>query len=127
MNMNIRKTLTIVLTDGPYISEYAEIAYKIARTALKKYKVNIFLYLDAVNIPKIGQKTTLFRNEGDLFQELADDGVIVRGCLRCATARGYLPDENGTCPDYHTGIKITSIHELAEMLKQSDEVISLSG
>ena len=46
------KTLTIVLTDGPYISEYAEIAYKLTEAALKKYKVNIFLYLDAVHIPK---------------------------------------------------------------------------
>ena len=44
--------LTIVLTDGPYISEYAEIAYKLADAALKQYHVNIFLYLDAVHIPK---------------------------------------------------------------------------
>jgi tRNA 2-thiouridine synthesizing protein D len=124
---NARKTLTIVLTDGPYISEYAEIAYKIARIARRDYRVNIFLYLDAVHIPKVGQKTTLFRNLGDLFQELADNGAVVRACIRCAAARGYLPNENGTCPDYHAGIKITSIHELAEMLRQSEKVISLSG
>ncbi len=37
------KTLTIVLTDGPYISEYAEMAYKIAQVALKEHQVNIFL------------------------------------------------------------------------------------
>ncbi|MFZ2499653.1 MAG: hypothetical protein ACP5N0_01385 [Methanosarcina sp.] len=30
------KTLTIVLTDGPYISEYAEIACKLAEAALGK-------------------------------------------------------------------------------------------
>lgn len=40
------KTLAIILTDGPYISEYAEMAYKIAKAALKKHQVNIFLYLD---------------------------------------------------------------------------------
>jgi tRNA 2-thiouridine synthesizing protein D len=39
--------VTIILTDGPYISEHAEIAYKIARAALKNHKVNIFLYLEA--------------------------------------------------------------------------------
>ncbi|WP_268921581.1 DsrE family protein [Methanolobus halotolerans] len=47
------KTLTVILTDGPYISEYAEMGYKTARSALKQqHKVNIFLYLDAVHIPK---------------------------------------------------------------------------
>ena len=46
------KILTTVLTDGPYISEYAEIAYKLADAELKQYQVNIFLYLDAVHIPK---------------------------------------------------------------------------
>ena len=50
------KTLTIVLTDGPYISEYAEMAYKIAKTALKENQINIFLYLDAVHISNLGQK-----------------------------------------------------------------------
>ena len=55
------KTITIILTDGPYISEYAEMAYKIAKAALKKYQVNIFLYLDAVHIPKIGQSTRVLR------------------------------------------------------------------
>jgi tRNA 2-thiouridine synthesizing protein D len=127
MKGNARKTLTVVLTDGPYISEYADLAYKIARAALKNYEVNIFLYLDAVHIPRIGQKPTLFWNEGELFQELADKGVVVRACIRCAAARGYLADEGGACQDYHAGIKITSIYELAEMLMQSDKVISLSG
>lgn len=46
------KILTTVLTDSPCISEYAEIAYKLADAALKQYRVNIFLYLDAVHIPK---------------------------------------------------------------------------
>jgi sulfur relay (sulfurtransferase) complex TusBCD TusD component (DsrE family) len=27
-------TLTIILTDGPYISQYAEMGYKIARAAM---------------------------------------------------------------------------------------------
>ena len=126
MNRNSRKTLTIVLTDGPYISEYAEVAYKIAKAALKNFRVNIFLYLDAVHLSKIGQKPSLFKNAGELFQELADNGAVVKACVRCAAARGYLPAESGACPDYHEGIKITSIYELAEMLEQSDKVISLS-
>ena len=71
------KTLTIVLTDGPYISEYAEIACKLAETALKKYKVNIFLYLDAVHIPKKGQNPSFFTNAGQLFSGLAEKGAVI--------------------------------------------------
>ena len=120
------KTLTIILTDGPYISEYAEMAYKIAREALKGSQVNIFLYLDAVHIPKVGQKPSLFGNAGQLFQELAEKGAMVRACVRCAAARGYLAEEDGICSEYHQGIKITSLYDLAEMLKKSDKVIALS-
>lgn len=119
------KTITIILTDGPYISEYAEIAYKIARAALKMYQVNIFLYLDAVHIPKKGQMPAAFANAGKLFEGLAEDGAVIRACIRCASARGYQA-ENGVCEDYLPGIKITSIYDLAEMLSKSDKVISLS-
>jgi tRNA 2-thiouridine synthesizing protein D len=120
------KTLTIILTDGPYISEYAEMAYKIAQAALKVHQVNIFLYLDAVHIPKLGQNPSLFADAGKLFQELAERGAVVRACSRCAAARGYLPEDDGTCPDYYSGIRITSIYDLAEMLSKSDKVITLS-
>ena len=87
------KTLTIILTDGPYISQYAEMAYKIASEALKMkvFQVNIFLYLDAVHVPKSGQKPSLFADTGRLFQELAERGAVVRACARCAAARGSSP------------------------------------
>ena len=120
------KTLTIILTDGPYISEYAEMAYKIAREALKRCEVNIFLYLDAVHIPKRNQNPSLFENVGLIFQELGERGAVVRACIRCAAARGYLADEQGICPDYYEGIRITSLYDLAEMLKNSDRVVALS-
>ena len=120
------RTLTIVLADGPYISEYAEMAYKIAIAALKEHQVNIFLYLDAVHIPKLGQNPTLLANAGKLFQELAERGAEVRACSRCAAARGYIPENHSVCPDYYNGIKITSIYDLAEMLCKSDKVITLS-
>ncbi|MDQ1254551.1 MAG: hypothetical protein QG646_3821, partial [Euryarchaeota archaeon] len=87
------KTLTIILTDGPYISEYAEIAWKLTENALKHYHVNIFLYLDAVHIPKKGQNPSLFANAGELFSGLAEKGALIRACARCAAARGYVPEE----------------------------------
>lgn len=122
------KTLTIILTDGPYISQYAEMAYKIASEALKMkvFQVNIFLYLDAVHVPKSGQSPSFFTDTGRLFQELAERGAVVRACARCAAARGYLTETDGICSDYLQGIKITSLYDLAEMLKNSDRLISFS-
>lgn len=124
------KTLTIVLTDGPYISEYAEIAFKLAEAALEHYNVNIFLYLDAVYIPTRGQSPSFFTNAGELFTRLAEKGAVIRACARCAAARGYIAEEEtmkGTnCRDYLPGIKISSLYELSEMLSKSDKVISLS-
>ena len=124
------KILTIILTDGPYISEYAEIACKLAEDALQKYHVNIFLYLDAVHIPKKGQSPSFFTNSGGLFSGLAEKGALIRACARCAVARGYIPEEEiieeTNCRDYFPGIRITSLYELSEMLSKSDKVISLS-
>ncbi|KKG12559.1 DsrE/DsrF/TusD sulfur relay family protein [Methanosarcina sp. 2.H.A.1B.4] len=123
------KTLTIVLTDGPYISEYAEIACKLAENALERYQVNIFLYLDAVHIPKKGQIPSFFTSAGELFTGLAEKGAVIRACARCAAARGYIAEEEtakgSNCKDYFPGIKITSLYELSEMLSKSDRVISL--
>jgi tRNA 2-thiouridine synthesizing protein D len=119
-------TLTIILTDGPYISLYAEMAYKIAIAAIAKaHRVNIFLYLDAVHIPKSGQNPVFFANAGELFAEMARLGVKVEACPRCATARGYAP-EGGKSEDYVEGIRITSLYRLAEMLKESDRVVTLA-
>ena len=124
------KTLTIVLTDGPYISEYADIAYKLAEAALENHKVNMFLYLDAVHIPKKGQEPSFFTNAGQLFSGRVEKGVVIRACARCAGARGYIPEEEiiqgSNCRDYLPGIRITSLYELSEMLGKSDRVISLS-
>lgn len=124
------KTLTLLLTDGPYISEYAEIACKLAEAALKRYQVNIFLYLDAVHIPKKGQNPSFFASAGELFSGLAEKGAVIRACARCAAARGYIAEEevlNGTnCRDYFPGIEISSLYELSKMISKSDRVISLS-
>jgi tRNA 2-thiouridine synthesizing protein D len=87
--------------------------------------VNIFLYLDAVHIPKKGQNPAFFANAEELFGELAALGASVEACPRCATARGYAP-KDGKNEDYLDGIKITSLYRLAEMLEESDRVVALS-
>jgi tRNA 2-thiouridine synthesizing protein D len=117
------KTLTILLTDGPYISEYAEMAHKIADAALKNYNVNIFLYLDALHIPKLGQSPQQFLNVGLLFQNLAERGAKIRACPRCGMARGYNPENTR---DYPETIKITSLYDLQKMIAESDKIISVT-
>jgi tRNA 2-thiouridine synthesizing protein D len=117
------KTMTILLTDGPYISEYAEIAYRIASAALKKYRVNIFLYLDALHIPKMNQRPQVVANVGTLFLDLAQKGVKIRGCPRCGSARGYNPKNTDEYPDL---IKISSLYDLQVMIAESDKVIALT-
>lgn len=119
------KTLTIVLIDGPYITQYADMACKIARAGLKVCHVNIFLYLDAVNIPRKGQSPAFFANIGSMFGEIAASGATITACPRCARARGYIPDEGGECRDYLPGIKITSLYDLERMITSSDKVILL--
>lgn len=117
------KTLTILLTDGPYISECAEIASRIASEALKKYRVNIFLYLDALHIPKLHQHPQAVTNIGNLFTDLAERGARIRGCPRCAAARGYQEENNSEYPDL---IKVSSLYDLQEMIAESDRVISIT-
>ncbi|HNX39668.1 MAG TPA: DsrE family protein [Methanothrix sp.] len=121
------KTITIILTDGPYISEYGEIGCKIASQALRMSHVNIFLYLDAVHMAHRGHKPSLFAEVGRLLSDLAERGAEVRACARCSAARGYLAGEDGICPDFYQGIKITSLYDLAGMIEESDRVIALSG
>ncbi|MDD4652174.1 MAG: DsrE family protein [Methanothrix sp.] len=121
--MDNLKTLTILLTDGPYISEYAEIACKIANAAMKDYNVNIFLYMDALHIPKLGQQPQQFPNAGRLFSDLAERGVKIRACPRCAMARGYCPED---CKDYPDSIKITSLYDFQMMIAESNRVISIT-
>jgi tRNA 2-thiouridine synthesizing protein D len=119
------KTLTIILADGPYISENARIAFKIADAAPKRYHVNIFLYLDAVHIPRRVHNPAFFADEGELFKELAERGAVIRACSRCAAARGYISEEDGSSQDYHDGIKISSLYDLPKMISGSDGVITL--
>ncbi len=116
------KTLTIVLTEGPYRSQYADIAYEIAKSALgKNYKVNLFLYMDATHIPKKEQNPHSFPNVAEKFRDLIKEGADIRACVRCATARGH------SCAKkpYIKGVKISNVYDLAGWIKDSHRVISL--
>jgi tRNA 2-thiouridine synthesizing protein D len=117
------KTLTLILTEGPYRSQHADMAYEIANSALnKKYRVNIFLYMDATHIPRKGQNPHSFPNVLEKIKSLVKRGADIRACVRCATARGYACDAKFP---YIEGISITSVYDIPEWIKESDKVISL--
>lgn len=117
-----QKKITIILTEGPYRSQYADMGYKIARTALNLgYAVNMFLYMDATHIPKKGQNPHSFPNVGDRYKKLIKKGADIRACIRCATARGH------TCikDPYIAGVRITSVYDIPQWISESDKVLNL--
>ncbi len=116
-------TLIIVLLDGPYVSEYADIGYDIAKSALEKgYNVKIFLYMDGAHIPVKNQDPRALPISSVLFEELIKKGCEIRACIRCAAARGYIDKSQ-----YIDGVEITSVYDLAEWIKKTDKVITLGG
>ncbi|MEM2915260.1 MAG: DsrE family protein [Candidatus Bathyarchaeia archaeon] len=126
------KTLTILLFAGPYSSQYADITCKLAEKALEKgHKVNLFLYMDGVHMPKKGQLTKKFPNIEEHLKQLVSKGLNVKSCVRCASARGYVEGaediETGTFPttQYIAGVTITELYEFPRLILESDKVISL--
>jgi len=118
-----KKTLTLILTEGPYRSQYADMAYEIAKSALNnEYNVNIFLYMDATHIPRKGQNPHSFPNVLEKIKKLVSRGADIRACVRCATARGYACDAKFP---YINGITITNVYDIPEWIKKSDKVLSL--
>ncbi len=128
----MNKTLTILLLTGPYSSQYADMACEIADKALEQgHKVNLFLYMDGVHLPKKGQLTKRFPNIEEHLKKLVSKGLRIKSCVRCATARGYvegvenLETEAFPTTQYIEGATITELYEFPKWILESDKVISL--
>jgi tRNA 2-thiouridine synthesizing protein D len=118
-----RKVLVIVLVDGPYISQYADIGYNMAQTALKLgYGVKIFLYMDGVHILRKDQDPRVLPNISQNFEELIENGCEIKACIRCADARGYVDKSH-----YLEGVEITSVYDLAEWMDENSKVVMLGS
>jgi len=118
-----RKVLVIVLVDGPYISQYADIGYNMAQTALKLgYGVKIFLYMDGVHILRKDQDPRVLPNISQNFEELIENGCEIKACIRCADARGYVDKSH-----YLGGVEITSVYDLAEWMDENSKVVMLGS
>lgn len=115
------KIMVIVLLDGPYISQYADIGYKMAEAALNGgYGVKIFLYMDGVYVLQKDQNPRDFKNISQLFRVLMKKGCEIKACIRCATARGYADQSQ-----FLDGVEITSVYDLAEWMKEDNKIITL--
>jgi tRNA 2-thiouridine synthesizing protein D len=122
-NMSNKETMVIVLLDGPYISQYADIGYTMAKSALNLgYGVKIFLYMDSVHIPRKDQNPRDFPNISQNFAKLIKKGCEIKACVRCAAARGYTDQSH-----YLEGVEITSVYNLAEWMDENSKVVMLGS
>ncbi|WP_265101211.1 DsrE family protein [Methanobacterium lacus] len=83
------KTLTIIITEGPYRSQYIEIAHNIVESALNnQYNVNLFLYMDATHIPKKNQNPHSFPNVVHRLKILIEKGCRCEGMYKMCHSKG---------------------------------------
>ncbi len=116
------KTLGILLLSGPYTYQNSETLYELARAAVEKgHEVKVFLFVDGVNNAKLGQDPDPDRPMNDRLQELADMGVEFQACGLCTSARGF--DQGGA--DFISGVEVTGLTELAEIVGECDRFITL--
>ncbi len=114
--------LTFLIMTGPYTYENSETFVNLARSALNKgYKVSAFLYVDGVYNAHLGQDPEPDTPMNQRFQELADAGVVFHACGLCTTARGF--DQQGK--DFITGVSVSGLTEFAELIGESDRVVTL--
>ena len=115
------KTLTIILTRGPYISEAADMALKTALAARRKgYRVNLFLYLDGTWTSHVTKEKT-YNNPGEWLRSAISRGVEVTACERCSEARDL---EEGAIVE---GVRILGTYHMIDLIKASDRVLTFGG
>jgi|TARA_B100000315_G_C14047942_1_gene350541 sulfur relay (sulfurtransferase) complex TusBCD TusD component (DsrE family) len=115
------KNLTILLNRGPFVSEYADLALKMAIKAREKgYGVNLYLYVDGVWAPHIKSQKP-FANVGQRLRDALALGVNVKVCNRCADARDVVSG------DVIEGIPLVGLFDFTEWLHSSDRVLTFTG
>jgi len=115
------KTLTILLNRGPYVSEYADLAARLAIKAKEKgHNVNLYLYVDGVWAPHIKAEKP-HANVGQRLREALEKGVNVKICNRCAEARDVV------AADVIDGIPLVGLFDFIDWIKESDKVVTFTG
>lgn len=115
------KTLTILLNRGPFVSEYADLAVKVALKARDKgHEVNLYCYVDGVWAPHVKAEKP-YENVGRLLREALEKGVSVKICARCADARDV------TAQDTIEGVPQVGLFDFIDWMKRSDKVLTFTG
>lgn len=129
-----KKTLAIMLFSGPYSSQQADHACRIAEKALDRgYNVQIFLYGDGVHAQMKGQAPKAFFNVGESLERLVKKGAVIKSCTRCSTARGYVDGPFDEVEDRFPSdksldtVKIYSLYGFITMLGRADRLLTFGS
>ena len=129
-----KKTLSMMLFSGPYGSQNADHMCRIAEKALDKgYGVQIFLYGDGVNAQLTNQAPKVFFNVGEALERLVEKGAIIKSCVRCSQARGYVDGEFDESLDRYpsskaiSAVKIYSLYGFIDMIKKGDKLLTFGS
>jgi uncharacterized protein involved in oxidation of intracellular sulfur len=114
--------ITIIINGAPYGTEAPYNALRLANALLAgkdKAEVSIFLVADAVFAAKKGQEPPEgYYNIGQMVSKAISGGATVRLCGTCSGARAITQEV------IVEGATISSMIELARLIKESDKVIS---
>jgi len=129
-----KKVLSLMLFSGPYGSQDADHMCRIAEKALEKgYGVEIFLYGDGVHAQMKDQAPKMFYNVGEALVRIAEKGGVIKSCVRCSTARGYVNNEFDETSDRYPSdkamdaVKIYSLYGFISMIKSSDKLLTFGS
>lgn len=129
------KTLTFIITAGPYSTEIPYTVSKLLEAAHKKgVNVNLFFYLDGTFISHHKQSPSDYPNVQSLFHEKLKKGLLnpkidAIACIKCTNARGITHGDDsfkqGLAYTYE-GVVIGGLGDLAIWVKDSDKTILIS-
>ncbi|MEM2873698.1 MAG: DsrE family protein [Nitrososphaerales archaeon] len=128
------KTLALMLFSSPYRSQYADHLCRIAEKAMEKgYNVEIFLYGDGVHAQMNNQTPKTFFNVGESLKRLAEKGALIKSCLICSQARGYIEgdfDEKlGKYPSSKAlnTVEFCTIYGFVDMILKADKLLTFGS
>jgi len=129
-----KKILSLMLFSSPYGSQEADHMCRIADKALEKgYGVEIFLYGDGVHAQMKDQAPKMFYNVGEALERIAKKGGVIKSCVRCSTARGYVDSEFDETSDRYPSlkaldvVKIYSLYGFISMIKSGDKLLTFGS
>ena len=111
---------TLIVNGSPYGSELPYNALRLAGALLvKEHWVEVFFLGDGVHTARRGQDPRgAHASLEEMLGGLLDKGAAVTLCGTCCQARGI------TQSDVVEGVRLGTIHDLADLVARSDRVVS---